>query len=108
VSSGGLSAAEQLALELDPDTLAHLAWIARSRDPQLQARRRLDDASLDELATLLLRHESPTYGWWTRHTGRHREIEALIVLGRAFGSSVLVAGVKRPDCLVSETIRSAA
>jgi hypothetical protein len=58
-----------LLLELfTADQLGHLAAIKREREPYLVARRRLDEASREELADMLVANRVPTVGWWRRQT----------------------------------------
>jgi hypothetical protein len=46
------------------DQLQHLAAIKREREPYLVARRRLSEASREELAEMLTANRTPTVGWW--------------------------------------------
>jgi hypothetical protein len=50
-----------------PSTLRHVAAAMEARDPRLVARRRLSEASLCELADMILEGRTPTIGWWRRH-----------------------------------------
>jgi hypothetical protein len=59
---------KDLLLELcSADQLLHLAAIKRAREPYLVARRRLSQASLEELAEMVCGGKRPTVGWWSRH-----------------------------------------
>jgi len=55
-----------LVQQCDAETLRHLAWLKANGAPDLQVRRRLSEASLDELAEMLTSGRSPTIGWWRR------------------------------------------
>ena len=59
----------ELLLELfSADQLQHLAAIKRAREPYLVARRRLSEASVEELAEMIVAGKRPTCGWWRRQT----------------------------------------
>ena len=48
-----------------PETLRHLAYLME-RDG-LRARRQLSQASIEELAEMIVNGRKPTLGWWTRN-----------------------------------------
>jgi hypothetical protein len=56
-----------LVEQFDAGTLRHLAGQMDLDNPTLIMRRRLDDASLDELAAMIVAGRKPTIGWWRRH-----------------------------------------
>ena len=51
-----------------PDQLRHLAALKDADSPGMRARRHLDEASVDELADMLVAGKTPTIGWWRRHS----------------------------------------
>ncbi len=55
-----------LAQQFSADELRHLACMKDAESPGLCARRRLSDASVDELAEMLTAGRTPTIGWWSR------------------------------------------
>ncbi len=56
-----------IAEQFTPDTLRHLASLTEAAQPAMVARRKLNEASVDELAEMLTTGRKPTYGWWSRH-----------------------------------------
>ncbi len=61
-----LSLRRVLVQQFSAEDLRHLAWLKANAAPDLVARRRLSEASLDELAVLLTAGKSPSIGWWRR------------------------------------------
>jgi hypothetical protein len=62
------------AVTTSPQTLRELAGILRRRaddieaaDPGRRAHQSLSPEKLEELATMLVRGDRPTLGWWRRH-----------------------------------------
>ena len=47
--------------------LRHLAAIRDAESPSAIARRSLDEASVAELADMIVSGKTPTIGWWRRH-----------------------------------------
>ena len=56
-----------LAEQFPADTLRHLATLMELDTPTLTMRRRLDEASVEELAQMIVDGRTPTIGWWKRH-----------------------------------------
>lgn len=48
------------------DTLTHLAYLLRQREPDFRARRSLTSDALEELADMIADGRTPTLGWWRR------------------------------------------
>jgi hypothetical protein len=48
--------------------LRHLAVIRDAESARSVARRSLDDASVEELASMIVSGRTPTIGWWRRHS----------------------------------------
>jgi hypothetical protein len=48
--------------------LRHLAALKDADSPGMRARRNLDEASVEELAEMLVAGKTPTIGWWRRHS----------------------------------------
>ncbi len=55
-----------LATQFTPDELRHLAAIMDAQRPGATARRRLSEASVEELAAMIVAGKRPTVGWWRR------------------------------------------
>ena len=55
-----------VADQFTADELRHLAGIMEANRPGRIARRRLSEASRDELAEMLVDGRIPTIGWWRR------------------------------------------
>jgi hypothetical protein len=62
-----LSLRRLIAEQFTPDTLRQLASLMEAQKPGTAARRRLSEASIDELAEMLTTGRKPTVGWWRRH-----------------------------------------
>ena len=61
-----LSLRRLLAEQFGPDTLRHLACLMERERPPRVARRRLSEASVEELAEMIVEGRTPTIGWWRR------------------------------------------
>lgn len=67
-SRGERSAAlAELVRHLSPRTLRELAALKEARDPSRLARLELDDEAIESLASILLKGDRPSVGWWRRH-----------------------------------------
>ena len=62
-----LSLRRLLVSQFTASDLRHLASLMEAESPGMIARSRLSDASVDQLADLLVSGRKPTIGFWTRH-----------------------------------------
>ncbi len=61
-----LSLRRLIAEQFTPDALRQLASLMEAQKPGMVARRRLSEASIDELAEMICAGRTPTIGWWRR------------------------------------------
>ncbi|MGA7418610.1 MAG: hypothetical protein WBW80_11490 [Acidimicrobiales bacterium] len=57
-----------IANSFKPSELRHLAAIRDAESPRVVARQSLDEASVEELADMIVSGKRPTIGWWRRHS----------------------------------------
>jgi hypothetical protein len=58
-----------LISQFTANQLRHLAALMDLESPGLRARRDLEEASVIELAEMIVAGRIPTVGWWRRHQG---------------------------------------
>lgn len=56
--------------QFTPEQLRHIAALKEGDSPGMRARRLVDATAVDELVEMISAGETPTIGWWKRHTKR--------------------------------------